>query len=68
MEEMLDGQWTKASSNDGTISHDRSPRTLKLTALTHWALKFTEYQATILDMQGVGLTLSDLEVVTLNQR
>lgn len=51
LEKFLEGDWTKVSSNDGTC-REVGERGQKLGALTHWVLHFTNYDATILDMQG----------------
>ena len=51
LEEYIPGEWRKTSMNDGQC-HENSELERKLACLTHWALTYTDYEATILDVQG----------------
>ena len=55
-EKFLPGEWRKTSTKDGQCL-EKTALEQKLACLTHWALTYTDYEATILNLEGMSLGL-----------
>ena len=64
IEEFLPGTWIKYNRNDGQVLVQNTISSQKMAAYSHFVFHVTDGAATVLDLQGVGMCLSDLELAT----